>query len=497
MPALAPKADWINGDKFDTQGCRAKSNDGVTMLTAEGAGEGFCGHTGIYDDPRSRQPVAGDTRATVWLFTINGQRYPDITVSAGQSELWRVANLSATVTYVIDLVDANGTRQDLHLVTLDGVVAGSPDPRKAGHSKIGVKLQQLLLMPASRAEILIQNTAAGGADRSLTLRTEGIETAGTDQKDKSAADYVGDPWPAVKLAQVTLKGASQAGPLESLLDVALPDRSAELGGAAELRLARRAANPAVPPNCVVLPDRNYRRRITFAQTDADFRLGSDVVNADGQSIDDPASNDRPHTIDPQIFSHALPPEAVRHICPRFGETEVWELVNSTPELHNFHIHQSKFRLADSHDPGAPPGLTVETAWRDPGRVVIGQIADLQTVRPVNKVDVWHDTIPIPPRDKLGNPGVVFVAIPFRAREQIGTYVFHCHILEHEDGGMMATVQVFDPLQWSSVIPPVRAAQSANTEFCGAPPAELTDANRKPTAMSLFTSILTRLAAVGQ
>ena len=42
------------------------------------------------------------------------------------------------------------------------------------------------------------------------------------------------------------------------------------------------------------------------------------------------------------------------------------------------------------------------------------------------------------------PGHVFVTIPFRAPEQVGDFVFHCHILEHEDKGMMAYVQVVTP-----------------------------------------------------
>lgn len=37
-----------------------------------------------------------------------------------------------------------------------------------------------------------------------------------------------------------------------------------------------------------------------------------------------------------------------------------------------------------------------------------------------------------------------MTIPFKDPVQVGTFVFHCHILEHEDGGMMATVEVFDP-----------------------------------------------------
>jgi hypothetical protein len=46
-----------------------------------------------------------------------------------------------------------------------------------------------------------------------------------------------------------------------------------------------------------------------------------------------------------------------HVCPVFGAEEVWELVNTTDKMHNFHIHQRKFRLADAKlDKGVPAGL---------------------------------------------------------------------------------------------------------------------------------------------
>ena len=41
------------------------------------------------------------------------------------------------------------------------------------------------------------------------------------------------------------------------------------------------------------------------------------------------------------------------------------------------------------------------------------------------------------------PGRVFLNLTFKKREQIGRYVYHCHILEHEDGGMMAPIEVLD------------------------------------------------------
>jgi hypothetical protein len=51
---------------------------------------------------------------------------------------------------------------------------------------------------------------------------------------------------------------------------------------------------------------------------------------------------------------------------------------------------------------------------------------------------WHDTIPLPPFGK------VFVVMSFDARQQIGRFVFHCHILKHEDSGLMAPIEVWGP-----------------------------------------------------
>jgi FtsP/CotA-like multicopper oxidase with cupredoxin domain len=55
--------------------------------------------------------------------------------------------------------------------------------------------------------------------------------------------------------------------------------------------------------------------------------------------------------------------------------------------------------------------------------------------PVNR-NVLHDNYPLPPRAR------VFVMIKFDG-PKLGRFVFHCHILEHEDKGMMATIGVTD------------------------------------------------------
>jgi len=57
------------------------------------------------------------------------------------------------------------------------------------------------------------------------------------------------------------------------------------------------------------------------------------------------------------------------------------------------------------------------------------------------VDVeWHDTIPVPAARS------VFIVMSFDAKEQLGRFVFHCHILKHEDQGLMAPIEVLSARQ---------------------------------------------------
>ena len=46
-----------------------------------------------------------------------------------------------------------------------------------------------------------------------------------------------------------------------------------------------------------------------------------------------------------------------------------------------------------------------------------------------------------PYAKNDQPGQVTLIMPFLKNRIAGRFVFHCHILEHEDGGMMANINV--------------------------------------------------------
>ena len=87
---------------------------------------------------------------------------------------------------------------------------------------------------------------------------------------------------------------------------------------------------------------------------------------------------------------------------RLGTAEEWTLINTSPESHPFHIHVNSFEVVSIN--GVAPATTR-----------------------------YVDTVLIPP-----NGQVVFRS---RFKQFAGKSVYHCHILPHEDTGMMGNLML--------------------------------------------------------
>jgi len=96
-----------------------------------------------------------------------------------------------------------------------------------------------------------------------------------------------------------------------------------------------------------------------------------------------------------------------------GDVEDWVVENRAPEDHTFHIHQIHFRVLE----------------------VDG--------KPVND-PAQRDTVEIPYWPGSGPYHSVKLRMDFRDPDIVGTFLFHCHILKHEDMGMMGVIQVLPP-----------------------------------------------------
>ena len=388
-----------------------------------------------------------------WFFTVNGQVYPTITLSP-TGEVWRITHASGSRSYELVIVDdATGQPRPFQVLAIDGVTingnSGSQALSKAAGGKFvpatcnfsapGAPVQpvcasSLRMMPSSRIEIYVPTSPQGG---SATLLTHVYSTGGDD-------------WPSANLAHIDLSsglsrpsfGLNLKGSANSLLTTTgilgapvqidgprnmgsislqnapkllrqLPQSQANVLREHLTSLSAPADVPSAP--CLALP-LGHHRRIFFGVPKGDpdaFGLGYEEVDQRGRTV--------PGTFrDITEFDHSVIDVCLPLAKGNNAVNEAWELVNVHDEDHNFHIHQTKFRLAvASSSAAAAPGTLVDNI------PVLHGSGDCD-----GSVDTW--------RSGACHVQPVWVSIPF---SQVGDFVYHCHILEHEDGGMMAHIRV--------------------------------------------------------
>jgi FtsP/CotA-like multicopper oxidase with cupredoxin domain len=116
--------------------------------------------------------------------------------------------------------------------------------------------------------------------------------------------------------------------------------------------------------------------------------------------------------------HLFDPNRAPDIVATQGTVEEWTVENHTQENHEFHFHQLHF-LVESQN-----SFEINNDQQAPA--IIGQYLDM---------------IEVPNWDGTAHPfPSVTLRIDFRGND-IGDFVFHCHILGHEDLGMMNIIRV--------------------------------------------------------
>lgn len=115
---------------------------------------------------------------------------------------------------------------------------------------------------------------------------------------------------------------------------------------------------------------------------------------------------------------------------KLGDVEEWRLLNPSQELHQFHIHQVDFQVTEINGKPVP-------------------------------FSGYRDNIFIPAT------GSITIRIPFRDPVILGKFVYHCHILEHEDGGMMQAIQVVRPEDYEQAVKlePLGGLYGENNQLC--------------------------------
>ena len=264
-------------------------------------------------------------------FTINGEIKPVVSISQGETQLWRFASIDPATFYNI---------------TLPGhtfrVVAEDANPVWETWDA-----KHLVLPAGKRFDVLV----TGGEKGTYPLKLHPYNGSGF------SANFT------VNLATVKVQGnaGAEAAKVKPLSLVPRHDL-----GDLEIQVKRTLVFNGSPDN-------NTANR--FGD------VGTNQING-------------------KVFDHNRVDYRVN-----LGDVEEWTLRNTDTEDHAFHIHVNDFQVMS----------------------VNGQ--------PYNAHGL-QDTVTIP------QGGEVVVRIPFE--DFVGKFVYHCHILPHEDTGMMGIVEVVDP-----------------------------------------------------
>jgi FtsP/CotA-like multicopper oxidase with cupredoxin domain len=362
-------------------------------------------------------------------FAVNGRIRPKLRMQLGEVQLWRILNTSSRSAVYFMPPSGLQWRQ----VAQDGVQLADANYQKSFN-------QPLYLAPANRVDLLVKAPTA-------PLPTKIMVKNVMSRNDINSA-------PEVELLSV-----EAAAPQVTLIG----------GQTAEMQLLTKMFD--LPDFLNDISDRELELNNTRTRT---FTFNSKPVGSTKQ-----------HTINGLQFD-----EGHAEIRVLLDTTEEWKIVNTTSTKtgpgagsrsntidHPLHIHINPFQVTELFDPNEKipdpatglPGSRPQYVFdarvpRDLDQCFVDP-RDSSTWKPCAKRNermqkpwVWQDVFAIPSGweavDKDGNPITEIVdgteqqiVIPgyYKMRSRFvdfpGLYVMHCHILIHEDRGMMFSVEV--------------------------------------------------------
>jgi FtsP/CotA-like multicopper oxidase with cupredoxin domain len=365
-------------------------------------------------------------------FSVNGQIQPVIQMQPGEVQMWRIVNTSgrAGTFFLAPPQDAKGKpdQYEWRQIAQDGVQFNQPN-YTSHHNR------SFLLAAGNRADLLVKALPCANGAKTCTYAVK-------VQNEVDPSDL--DETLKVPLVSISVSGdpVAPTSPQANFI----PDDQF----------------PIFPPFLADISSdevKEHERVMRFSSTGP----GKGGV----------------HKIDGKQFDGEV------GALVKLNTVEQWKIINETygPLIsHPFHIHINPFQVVEVFDPneiltgknGKPVIDPVSKQpvnkyvfqggiRRLPGQCFLDPFADPDTWKPcgpppVNKNGIWWDVFPIPSGrtvttskttiDKTtGKPVPVTVNVPgyFKMRSRFvdyaGFYVLHCHILAHEDRGMMTVVEV--------------------------------------------------------
>ncbi len=299
----------------------------------------------------------------------------------------------------------------------------------------------LIVAPAERFDVVLDLNGKGGKKYILYNDAPGPYPTGAPENDYPNAGGFGDTFvmmrfdvkadaktiakdPAFKLTPKTPLAADG----NSLID---PPLAGPVATAAANKLSWASITTAPLP----IPTRKgvTVRQLTLNEA---FDLNNRLIQMLGTNVKNKVGEfGRPY-YDPSNLDESVATEVSTN-----NATEVWQIANLTGDTHPIHFHLSNVQILSRQGFDA---VTYGTG------VANGQAATPTLMGPARGPEAteigWKETVKMHPGEittvimKLALPAVPFV-VPVSPRTGGNEYVWHCHILEHEEHDMMRTLVV--------------------------------------------------------
>ncbi|WP_457148721.1 multicopper oxidase domain-containing protein [Mycobacterium sp. URHB0021] len=339
-------------------------------------------------------------------FTVNGQFQPELKLKPGQTEIWTVANVSDIAYMTVRLTEtATGNHPKFSIVGQDG------NPyTQVGRPTYGDGTT-LDIPPASRFAIAV--TMPGQGDLVLEFppdpRAKPIVNPGVLYTNNGTKN----PPAVLGTLHVDPKYVSYADgffvfPTQTLLR-ATPDTS------------------GYGQTTAFEPGQNLDAYTSFVDTSVMTPAVNRALTVTGGFGNEKADHNDPKAIVYMFDANTFP--NIPLIQPRLNSVEEWSITNFNNDAHPMHIHVNDFQV---------------TQVDDPNRGTTG----------VQPFGVDNANVPAPLIDE-NHVATTPASLNLRQEflEFAGTYVIHCHRLNHEDNGLMALINVIPEVSTYAVAIP--------------------------------------------
>ncbi|HXA29294.1 MAG TPA: multicopper oxidase family protein [Candidatus Angelobacter sp.] len=352
------------------------------------------------------------------------EAFPPFTVVNGA--VWPVLDVQPA-TYRLRVINGSNART-YRLVLLGG---GGPDLERIqqigtdhGLLRTAARLPAdgLLLAPAERADLLVDFSDLAPGTQLTLFNTAGAPFDGSSFPAAQAAS-ASDPQGLLAYPQVmrfrVVPGAATQRPMPAPPATLATDFGAP--AAEELAAAPRRVIALVERELEGVPNMLTMRELAVADDDY---AGPLVTITDGGRT----------TRYQSVAAHF---EDTTTFFPMLGEYEVWQLINLTEDTHPIHVHLDPFQIISRRPMRhrIPEGgvadrdLTATVALERDSADALDHAID-------SNERGLKDTVRVNPHE------IVEIAVRFTTHA--GRYMYHCHILEHEDRDMMRPFVTMPP-----------------------------------------------------